>query len=169
MCCGEIRLLDGPFGLSIMPGLPGVIRLCEAMPRRQARELQWRSSRPAPLALSKSDAARDALQRCFVADPSATLACPTTHPCPMHPSVVCHLSPLAPAPSPRWDALDAMLQKAADAGGDAERYRNSTWPDGQWWWWLLPGQQLRLAAAGPQRAGGPRWTKMTCPSISSSD
>lgn len=69
----------------------------------------------------------------------------------------------------RWDALDAMLQKVADADGDAERYRNRTWPDGQWWWWLLPGQQLRLAAAGPQRAGGPRWTKMMCPSISSSD
>ncbi len=57
-----------------------------------------------------------------------------------------------------------MLQKVAEAGGDAQRYRRRTWPDGQWWWWLLPGQPLRLAAAGPQRPGGTRWTKMMCPS-----
>lgn len=56
-----------------------------------------------------------------------------------------------------------MLQKAAEAGGDAQRYHTRTWPDGQWWWWLLPGRELRLEAAGPQRPGGTRWTKMTCP------
>lgn len=55
-----------------------------------------------------------------------------------------------------------MLQKVAEAGGDADRYRRRTWPDGQWWWWLSPGG--RLTAAGPQRNDGPRWTKMRCPS-----
>jgi hypothetical protein len=68
----------------------------------------------------------------------------------------------------RWDALDAMLQKVAEAGGNAVHYRRRTWPDGQWWWWLLPGPKLHLVPAGPQRPGGPRWTKMTCPSSNGS-
>ena len=75
-----------------------------------------------------------------------------------------HCYSLAPAHNAgrRWDALDAMLQKVAEAGGDAELYRRRTWPDGQWWWWLSPGG--KLTAAGPQLNNGPRWTKMRCPS-----